>query len=44
MTIKHILRDGRILTDLRGHVVRYEDAVNAYNLMQRINKENAKNK
>lgn len=45
MTIRHILRDGRILSDLGGYVVKYEEAVNAYKLMENINKlENAKGK
>lgn len=43
MVVRHILRDGRVLSDIRGHVVKFEDAVNAYKLMERINeKENAK--
>lgn len=45
MVVRHILRDGRVLSDIRGHVVRYEEAVNAYKLMENINKqENAKGK
>lgn len=45
MAVRHILRDGRVLSDIRGHVVKFEDAVNAYKLMERINeKENAKGK
>lgn len=45
MTVRHVLKDGRVLSDLRGHVVRYEEAVNAYKLMENINKqENAKGK
>lgn len=45
MTVRHVLKDGRVLSDLRGHVVRYEEAVNAYKLMENINKQgNAKGK
>lgn len=45
MAIRHVLKDGRVLSDLKGHVVRYEEAVNAYKLMENINKlENAKGK
>jgi len=45
MVVRHILRDGKVLRDIRGHVVKFEDAVNAYKLMERINeKENAKGK
>lgn len=45
MTVRHVLKDGRVLSDLRGYVVRYEEAVNAYKLMENINKqENAKGK
>jgi hypothetical protein len=35
--IKHILKDGTVLTDISGHIVKEEDAKNAYSLMDKIN-------
>lgn len=37
MAIRHILKDGRVVKDLGGHVVKIEDAVSAYALMDAIN-------
>lgn len=41
MAVIHILKDGRIVDDITGHVVKMEDAEPLYNLMQRINNEYA---
>ena len=43
MTIKHILKNGTILTDINGHVVKMEDVRTVYDLMDRIN-QNGKRK
>lgn len=37
MTIKHILKDGTVLDDIQGHVVKMSDAKSIYNLMDCIN-------
>lgn len=39
MTIHHILKDGTALDDIKGHVVRMDDARNVYAIMDRINKK-----
>ena len=39
MTIKHILKNGTILTDISGHVVKMEDVRGVYDLMDRINEK-----
>ena len=36
MTIRHILKDGTVLDDISGHVVKMEDAPVAYELMDRV--------
>lgn len=41
MAVIHILKDGRIVDDITGHVVKMEDAAPLYELMRRINNENA---
>lgn len=41
MAVIHILKDGRIVDDISGHIVKMEDAEPLYNLMQRINNEYA---
>lgn len=33
----HVLRDGTVLDDITGHVVRYEDAKPIYDMMADIN-------
>lgn len=42
MAITHILKDGTILTDISGHVVRMEDARSVYTLMDKINERQNK--
>ena len=37
--VKHILKDGTVLTDITGHVVKIEDAKAIYALMDKINEE-----
>lgn len=37
--IRHHLKDGRVLTDIRGHVVKKEDVPIAYDLIDRMNEE-----
>lgn len=39
MTIKHILKDGTVLKDIRGHVVKMEDAKSIYSLMDKMNQK-----
>ena len=40
--IKHILRDGTVLNDITGHVVKVEDAKTVYVLMDKINDKGGK--
>lgn len=37
--IVHVLKDGTVLEDITGHVVRVEDAEPVYKLMDAINRE-----
>ena len=37
--IRHHLKDGRVLTDIKGHVVKKEDVPIAYALIDRMNVE-----
>lgn len=37
--IRHVLRDGTVTKDITGHVVRYTDAEEVYDLMGRLNKK-----
>ena len=39
MKIKHIMKDGVVLSDINGHVVRMSDAKTVYNLLDQINKK-----
>jgi hypothetical protein len=39
MAIRHILKDGTVLTDITGHVVKIEDAKVAYQIMDKLNEE-----
>lgn len=39
MAVKHILRDGTVLDDITGHVVKMEDARVVYELLDKINQE-----
>ena len=34
--VYHILRDGRQVTDISGHIVRVDDAPEVYNVLDRI--------
>jgi hypothetical protein len=40
--IRHILKDGTVLTDITGHVVKIEDAKVAYQIMDELNEERMK--
>ena len=42
MTITHILKDGTVLEDIKGHLVKREDAPRAYQLIDRMNDERRK--
>ena len=44
MAIIHILKDGTILTDISGHVVKMEDARTVYALMDKMNERKGKKK
>ena len=33
--VRHILKDGRVLTDITGHVVKCEDAKEVYAVMRK---------
>ena len=44
MGVVHILKDGSIVKDITGHVVRMEDAGPLYDLIDRINREGSKKK
>lgn len=37
--VRHVLSDGTVLEDLKGHVVKKEDVPEAYQLMDQMNKE-----
>ncbi len=37
--VKHILKDGTVLTDITGHIVRIEDAEVVYQIMDKLNEE-----
>lgn len=41
--IIHQLKDGTILSDITGHVVKMDDVPLAYSLLEAISKEAAKN-
>ena len=40
--VKHILKDGTVLKDITGHVVKKEDVPLAYALIDQINEERRK--
>lgn len=42
MGVIHILKDGTILEDITGHVVRIEDAGPLYDLIDKINREGSR--
>lgn len=33
--IRHILKDGSVKKDIKGHIVKYEDANNLYDVMRK---------
>lgn len=37
--ITHIMKDGTVLEDITGHVVKVEDAEPVYRLLDKINRE-----
>ena len=37
MKIINVMKDGTVIDDLTGHVVRYEDCPDAYRVISRIN-------
>lgn len=39
MAIIHILKDGTVLTDISGHVVKMEDARSVYTVIDKINEK-----
>ncbi len=42
--IRHHLKDGTVLDDITGHVVKKEDVPLAYQLMEQMNIERARNR
>lgn len=42
MAVIHILKDGSVVEDITGHVVRIEDAGPLYELIDRINRQGSK--
>ena len=44
MQVIHILKDGSVVEDITGHVVRMEDATPLYQLIDKINRERSKKK
>ena len=42
MGVVHILKDGSVVKDITGHVVRMEDAGPLYDLIDRINRNGSK--
>lgn len=38
MVVKHILKDGKVLTDISGHVVKSKEAEAVYTLLNKIRK------
>lgn len=42
MGVVHILKDGSIVKDITGHVVRMEDAGPLYELIDKINREGSR--
>lgn len=41
--VKHILKDGTVLEDISGHVVKRKDAPVVYELMEQIKRKEDKN-
>ena len=41
--VTHILKDGTVLKDITGHVVKREDVPTVYSLIERMNAEKERN-
>lgn len=39
MQITHHLKDGTVLSDIKGHIVKMKDATRAYDIMRGMKKE-----
>lgn len=39
MKVIHIMKDGSVLQDITGHVVRVDDAIPLYRMIDHINRE-----
>lgn len=44
MSVIHVLADGSKVTDISGHVVKFESASTVYQLIARINDQNKQRK
>jgi hypothetical protein len=42
MMVKHVLKDGTVLNDITGHVVKKEDVKGIYALIDEINQKRAR--
>lgn len=38
--VKHVLKDGTVLTDITGHIVKVKDVESVYKLLENERKEN----
>ena len=41
--IKHILKDGTVLQDITGHIIKQEDAPMVYQIIEQMEREEKKN-
>ena len=44
MRVIHVLKDGSVVDDISGHVVRVEDAETLYRMIRKINAKSERNK
>ena len=44
MAVRHFLKDGREVKDIKGHVVRMDDAKSIYTIIDRINERKERRK
>lgn len=44
MIVTHVLKDGTVLPDITGHIVKRSDAKAVYDLMEQINKKQLRKK
>lgn len=44
MAVTHVLKNGTVLRDIKGHVVRVEDAKLVYTIMDKLNERGRKEK